>query len=215
MRGTTNGSGRGDASAALRRVGQPRQAGAGEPGYAFTGREWDPEIGLYYYRARYYDPKGGRFISQDTIRFLGGANFYAYVSNAPQNWTDPFGLQKRYPLGGPNSEIQPSCPTEKICPCDMEPKGNFGQFITCIGVGGNVPTVGSTAGGGTPQTGMMGAAYHRKKVRKPVVTPNAVSGRQGQDACIAGGMAGLGAIVKFCWEATTICVPKGQSKGGK
>ena len=31
------------------------EAGASEPGYAFTGREWDPEAGLYYYRARYYD----------------------------------------------------------------------------------------------------------------------------------------------------------------
>jgi YD repeat-containing protein len=28
-----------------------------EPTYSFTGREWDPEVGLYYYRARYYDPK--------------------------------------------------------------------------------------------------------------------------------------------------------------
>jgi RHS repeat-associated protein len=61
--------------------------------YAFTGREWDPETGLYYYRARYYDPKIGRFMSEDPIRFLGGVNFYAYVENNPINRTDPFGLQ--------------------------------------------------------------------------------------------------------------------------
>jgi len=36
-------------------------------GYAFTGREWDPETGLYYYRARYYDPKIGRFLSEDPL----------------------------------------------------------------------------------------------------------------------------------------------------
>jgi RHS repeat-associated protein len=191
------------------------QVGADQPGYSFTGREWDPETGLYYYRARYYDPKGGRFVSEDPIRFLGGANFYPYVSNAPQKWRDPFGLQKHYPLGGPNAQVQLSCPTETICPCDQEPKGNFGQFITCIVTGGNVPTVGSTAEGGTPQTGMMGAAYHRKKAQKPVVTPNAVAGRQGQDACLLGGMAGFSAVAKFCWDATTICVPKGQSKRGK
>ena len=33
------------------------EVGADQPGYAFTGREWDPETELYYYRARYYDPK--------------------------------------------------------------------------------------------------------------------------------------------------------------
>ena len=42
------------------------EMGASEPGYAFTGREWDPESGLYYYRARYYDPRVGRFISART-----------------------------------------------------------------------------------------------------------------------------------------------------
>ncbi|WP_353928951.1 RHS repeat-associated core domain-containing protein [Okeanomitos corallinicola TIOX110] len=33
--------------------------------YLFTGREFDQEIGLYYYRARYYDANTGRFISKD------------------------------------------------------------------------------------------------------------------------------------------------------
>jgi YD repeat-containing protein len=30
--------------------------------YTYTAREWDRETGLYYYRARYYDPMEGRFI---------------------------------------------------------------------------------------------------------------------------------------------------------
>jgi RHS repeat-associated protein len=57
--------------------------GSGYGNKAFTGREYDPETGLYYYRARYYDPKIGRFVSQDPIGFLGGNNFYAYVENNP------------------------------------------------------------------------------------------------------------------------------------
>ncbi len=60
--------------------------------YTYTGREWDAEAGLYYYRARYYDPSLGRFISEDPIGFAGGTNFYAYVENNPLKWVDPWGL---------------------------------------------------------------------------------------------------------------------------
>jgi RHS repeat-associated protein len=61
--------------------------------YAFTGREWDAETGLYFMRARYYDPQTGRFVSQDPIGFAGGLNLYAYGRNAPTNFGDPFGLR--------------------------------------------------------------------------------------------------------------------------
>jgi RHS repeat-associated protein len=61
--------------------------------YTYTGREWDPETGLYYYRARYYDPKVGRFLQQDPAGFIGGINLYAYVGNNPINATDPEGLR--------------------------------------------------------------------------------------------------------------------------
>jgi len=61
--------------------------------YAFTGREWDKETGLYYYRARYYDPMEGRFISKDPIGFEGGINLYNYGESNPINNTDPFGLR--------------------------------------------------------------------------------------------------------------------------
>jgi RHS repeat-associated protein len=49
--------------------------------------------GLYYMRARYYDPAVGRFISEDPLGFGGGdVNFFAYVQNNPVNRIDPFGL---------------------------------------------------------------------------------------------------------------------------
>lgn len=64
---------------------------ADEGGYRFTGREWDPEIGLYYYRARYYDSSMGRFISEDPIGLAGGLNEYQYVGAQPTGRIDPFG----------------------------------------------------------------------------------------------------------------------------
>ncbi len=62
--------------------------------YCYTGREFDSKD-LYYYRARYYDPSVGRFISSDPIEFLAGdTNFYRYVGNDPVNFVDPFGHKK-------------------------------------------------------------------------------------------------------------------------
>ena len=69
--------------------------------FKFTGREYSPELGIYYYRARWYDPGSGRFISQDPIGFSAGdVNLYRYVGNAPGDATDPSGLIP--PLTYPN-----------------------------------------------------------------------------------------------------------------
>ncbi len=60
--------------------------------FKFTGREYDATTGLYYYRARYYDPQAGRFISEDPLGFnAGDPNLYRYVGNSPQNASDPLG----------------------------------------------------------------------------------------------------------------------------
>ncbi len=57
----------------------------------YTGREND-QTGLYYYRARYYDPQLKRFISEDPIGLGGGVNQYSYVDGNPISLVDPTGL---------------------------------------------------------------------------------------------------------------------------
>jgi RHS repeat-associated protein len=62
--------------------------------YAWTGREYDAEIGLQYNRARYYDAHTGRWTSQDPLGFdAGDSNLYRYVRNRSNKATDPSGLQ--------------------------------------------------------------------------------------------------------------------------
>ena len=60
--------------------------------FRYTARESDTETGLYYYRARYYDPSIGRFVNEDPIYFGGGVNFYDYALGNPANFSDPTGL---------------------------------------------------------------------------------------------------------------------------
>jgi RHS repeat-associated protein len=59
---------------------------------AYTGRELDV-AGLYFYRARYYKPTTGRFLSEDPLGFAGsGPNLYEYAGDSPTNFVDPSGL---------------------------------------------------------------------------------------------------------------------------
>jgi RHS repeat-associated protein len=60
--------------------------------YLYTGREYDPETGLYYYRARYYSPELGRFISRDPLGYGGGSmGLYEYGAGNPAVNVDPSG----------------------------------------------------------------------------------------------------------------------------
>jgi len=72
--------------------GEPNRVSAVSNRYMFTGREYDSETGNYYYRARYYKPDIGRFMSADPIGYEAGLNLYTYVANNPINNIDPLGL---------------------------------------------------------------------------------------------------------------------------
>ena len=80
--------------------------------YTYTGRRADEELGLLYFRARYYDPQTGEFISRDPLGYVDGMSQYRgyFVPGA----TDPSGL---------------SCPAKKKC--GVKAKKGFDQKIDC------------------------------------------------------------------------------------
>ncbi len=61
------------------------------------GQHFDPKSGMHYNRYRYYDPKIGRYVTQDSISLEGGINVYVYP-NDPNTWVDPGGLWSDMPI---------------------------------------------------------------------------------------------------------------------
>ena len=59
--------------------------------FLFQGREYSWSTGLYNFRARWYDPETGRWLSNDPIGISGGLNQYVFCANNPVNMTDPDG----------------------------------------------------------------------------------------------------------------------------
>lgn len=77
--------------------------------FGYTGRIWDPASGLYNNRARWYDPKIGRFLSEDPWGFAAGdANLYRYCRNNPINLTDPSGLCSSWLGSGSGNSVSVS-----------------------------------------------------------------------------------------------------------
>jgi RHS repeat-associated protein len=63
--------------------------------FGFTGEQFDSETGFTFLRARYLDPRLGRFPSMDSVQpnapGTQGYNPYSYAGNNPTTWLDPSG----------------------------------------------------------------------------------------------------------------------------
>ena len=100
--------------------------------FQFASRELDSETGLYYNRARYYDPQLMRFISEDPLGLVAGLNSYAYVNNDPADFTDPSGLcvgEYSFYYVAYNGDIG----LQIMCPKNISPfTPNFGGGVSSV-----------------------------------------------------------------------------------
>lgn len=61
--------------------------------HTFQGRDYDEDLGMFYYRNRWMSPTMGRFISRDPMRYgAGDINLYRFVGNNPFGSLDPSGM---------------------------------------------------------------------------------------------------------------------------
>ncbi|MGB3747879.1 MAG: RHS repeat-associated core domain-containing protein [Rhodanobacter sp.] len=71
--------------------------GTAPSGPGYTGHVNDPDTGLVYMQARYYDPAVGRFLSVDPVGSVPGNAFnfnrYSYANNSPYKYIDPDGRE--------------------------------------------------------------------------------------------------------------------------
>jgi RHS repeat-associated protein len=117
--------------------------------YRFTGREFDTDD-LYYYRARYYDPTLGAFITPDPIGFLGGdMNLHRYVGNDPVNFVDYSGFEGLSVTGVLSSVKESICDAVSSLSGFSTPSASNGNGCAApmgtngCGIGGSVSTQGT------------------------------------------------------------------------
>lgn len=148
----------------------------------YTGQMLDPASGLYYYRARWYSPYLGRFLSPDPIGLDGGTHLYRYTGNDPLNFTDPLGLQKQDP--------NESC-------------GGYGDALSIVGAGASYIGDGATLLGVAATATVIGAeaGIPLASAGKVLSIVGSVSSAAG-DACkgnygsAAGNLAGIAVNAK-------------------
>lgn len=116
------------------------------PPLRYGAREWDRETGLYFMRARYYDPALGRFLSEDPIGLAGGINPYVFAGDNPVNGGDPSGL-------GGCSYVSGQYTTEVIVDGHVGYAVHGYGFWVCESDGGGGSTAGGEGWGGGAATG--------------------------------------------------------------
>jgi len=88
--GQADGTGTSTALYSYGPFGEPNQTTGTR--FRYTGQQYLSQMGLYYYKARFYSPMLGRFLQTDPIGYQDDNNLYAYVRGNPLRWTDSLGL---------------------------------------------------------------------------------------------------------------------------
>ncbi len=96
----------------------------------YTGREND-KTGLYFYRARYYDPILKRFISEDPIGIAGGLNLYQYVGGDPVSYVDSDGQLPIVPILVTGGRLYAQC----VARCTASDALNDALTGECVDLG--------------------------------------------------------------------------------
>jgi RHS repeat-associated protein len=90
--------------------------------FGFTGKWTDAETGMTHHLFRWYDPKIGKWITEDPLSFeAGDANLTRYVSNAPLTHVDSLGLDGELSING---NADHGGPTQLLLPGDPENQSN-------------------------------------------------------------------------------------------
>jgi RHS repeat-associated protein len=110
----------------------------------FTGRQYDPESGIHYYRNRFYHGLLGAFITRDPLAYDGKSmDLYEYAHSAPVVYLDPYGED----YGLTPEQQKDERDKLKNCKCLLGTNPGSGQgFVTCDGNGGYGPQVPSPLG---------------------------------------------------------------------
>ena len=143
--------------------------------YLFNAKELDEETGMYYYGARYYEPRLSLWMSTDPAQEkYSNISTYCYVSNNPIKYIDIVGLE----IGSPWRHIAPVIPKNKFIGW-----GNSPFYQNFINKNGRKPqcadyareqlrVVGVLVGGGSDPTNMY--VYSEKKGANKVVLDKAI-----------------------------------------
>lgn len=158
--------------------------------FRYTGQRLDPETGLYYYRARYYNAAIGRFLSPDPIGYDDGPNLYAYVRNDPLNFIDPLGLRTLLLFGTLDFFVGLGGGASGGIFYDLD-SGEFGVFGSVEGGGGIDLSIGVVGGFIEEQKDLsgnflnFGASYG--PVEGYVVTGDPLDDNRRNDTIVGGG----------------------------